>query len=312
MGLSVVAEAVARMQGKVDIQALKPRGTRISVSVPISISSHRLLLVVSQKQTFAIPLHGIERLHRVRLSEVATIGGKPVITTLGRHIPLVSLAKLLNAAETEVSADRETLNVAILKRGEKRLAVAVDAFLSERDAVIKEIPSKIIRNTSFAGGILLEDGSVSLVLNPSEIVGAFRQTANALVIKTAAEEKIERSSRILIVDDSLTTRTLEKSILEAHGYDVAVAVDGVEALNLLRATPIGLVVTDIEMPRMDGFGLLSEMKNDPRLSRIPVIVVTSLENREHHERGLALGADAYIVKRRFEQGELLETIRQIL
>ena len=110
----------------------------------------------------------------------------------------------------------------------------------------------------------------------------------------------------------MTTRTLEKSILEAHGYRVRVAVDGIEALAQLRVRESRLVITDIQMPRMDGFGLLEAMKQDRDLSRIPVIVVTSLERREDQERGLALGADAYIVKRKFDQGELLAAIRQIL
>ena len=117
---------------------------------------------------------------------------------------------------------------------------------------------------------------------------------------------------ILVVDDSMTTRTLEKSILEAHGYRVRTAVDGLEALALLRAEKADLVIADIQMPRMDGFELLAALKQDPGLNQIPVIVVTSLERAEDQERGLALGADAYIVKRKFDQGELLAGIRQIL
>jgi two-component system chemotaxis sensor kinase CheA len=117
---------------------------------------------------------------------------------------------------------------------------------------------------------------------------------------------------ILVVDDSLTTRTLEKSILEAHGYRVRVAVDGLEALDQLRAEKADLVISDVEMPRLDGFGLIEAMKKDLKLARVPVIVVTSLDRAEDRKRGLSLGADAYIVKRKFDQGELLASIRQIL
>jgi two-component system, chemotaxis family, sensor kinase CheA len=314
MGLSVVSAAIVRLQGKVEILPISTGagGTRVTISVPLSISSHRVLLVSSQNQTFAIPLHGIEKLCRIPLKEMETAEGKPVLTFNGRHIALVTLSRLLNTPEAAVRAEDETLNVAILKIGEKRLAVAVDAFLSEREAAIKELPLIAASNTKLAGGILLEDGSVCLVLNPAEIVGGFRHTGNSLVIKTAVVEAVPKSSRILIVDDSLTTRTLEKSILEAQGYKVSVAVDGVEALNCLQSEAVGLVVTDLEMPRMDGFALLIEMKRDPRLAKIPVIIVSSVENREQQEHGLALGADAYVVKRRFEQQELLETIEQIL
>ena len=117
---------------------------------------------------------------------------------------------------------------------------------------------------------------------------------------------------ILIVDDSITTRTLEKSFLEAHGYRVRLAVDGVEALDQLRAEKVDLVIFDVQMPRMDGFELLEAIKKDMTLSSIPVIVVTSLERREDQARGLSMGADAYIVKNKFDQEELLTTIRQIL
>jgi two-component system, chemotaxis family, sensor kinase CheA len=115
-----------------------------------------------------------------------------------------------------------------------------------------------------------------------------------------------------VVDDSITTRSLEKSILEAHGYRVRVAVDGVEALQLLRAEKADLVIADIEMPRLDGFGLLEAMKADKQLDRIPVIIVSSLDRAEHQQRGLSLGADAYVVKRKFDQQELLEAVQQFL
>jgi two-component system chemotaxis sensor kinase CheA len=117
---------------------------------------------------------------------------------------------------------------------------------------------------------------------------------------------------VLIVDDSFTTRTLEKSILESQGFDVCVAVDGMEALTLLRQQKFGLVITDIEMPRMDGFALLEQMKGDRRLANVPVVLVTSRDRQEDQQHGLDLGADAYIVKRKFDHQELLNTIRQLL
>jgi len=202
----------------------------------------------------------------------------------------------------------------VIRTGSRRLAIAVDAFLSERDAIIKDLPAPADGNAQIAGGILLEDGSICLVLNLAELAEGFQQSSNALVLATEAQVPTEarKSLEILVVDDSLTTRTLEKSVLEAHGYQVAIAVDGVDALNYLRAHPVGLVISDLQMPRLDGFGLLEEMKRDPHLSTIPVVIVSSVENPEDQARGMTLGADAYIVKRKFDQHELLETIRQIL
>ncbi len=151
-----------------------------------------------------------------------------------------------------------------------------------------------------------------LVLNLLELVKDSKQSDRAADLKTEQPAPEKRPSTVLVVDDSLTTRTLEKSILEAHGYDVRLAVDGVEALAQLGTERVDLVITDIQMPRMDGFALLAEMKKDAALARIPVIVVSSMDRREEQERGLALGADAYIVKRKFDHEDLLETIQQIV
>src|SRR5205823_8045176 len=157
-----------------------------------------------------------------------------------------------------------------------------------RDAFVQDVDGLVAQVGTFAGGILLEDGSVALVLNPAELLKAQRHTDRAPAPRAPAERPARKTSTVLVVDDSLTTRTLEKSILEAHGYEVRIAVDGVEALGRLRGEPVDLVITDIEMPRLDGFALLGEMKRDERLARIPVIVVTSRERREDQERGLSL------------------------
>ncbi len=314
MGLSVVAQAAALLQGKVDIGPGKNGGTRVTLSAPLSLSSHRLLLVTCQGRTLAIPLHGIERLLRVKLSDVQTVASRPVVTIDGQPVSVVSLAHLLNAAVPRVSANQNTLCVMVMRAGTRRLAVAVDTFLSERDAIVKDLPPPADRNPKMAGGTLLEDGTVCLVLNAAEIVQGFQESSDALVLADEREAPAQpkKSLEILVVDDSLTTRTLEKSVLEAHGYQVAIAVDGVDALNYLRAAPVGLVISDLQMPRLDGFGLLEEIRRDPHLSKIPVVIVSSIENPEDQARGMTLGADAYIIKRKFDQHELLETIRQIL
>jgi two-component system chemotaxis sensor kinase CheA len=229
-----------------------------------------------------------------------------------RPVPLVSLASLLAFAEADVSAADDRLAVLVLRRGPRRLAVAVDAFLAERDSLVKELDAPASRCRQLAGGVLLEDGSVALVLNPAELLATLKPADRAPPLRTAAPPPEKKPPAVLVVDDSLTTRTLERSILEAHGYRVHVAVDGVEALDRLRAEPVDLVITDVQMPRLDGFGLLAAIKKDQRLAHLPVIVVSSQERREDQERGLALGADAYIVKRKFDHEDLLATIRQII
>ncbi len=310
MGLSVVYEAVRRLQGEVDIQPADGGGTRIRISVPLSIASHKLLLVSCGEQRFAIPIHAIERLHRLRPDSIGIVEGKPVVVLERQPVPLFRMHHLVDTPAAATSA--KTLEVMILRSRGKRVAIAVDAFLRETDAVILDLGPASPPNGKISGGILLDDGSVAFVLNITELLeNPVQQELKSLL--PAREPGREKSAiSILVVDDSLTTRTLEKSILEAHGYKVLIAVDGLDALEKMRTEIPDLVISDIQMPRLDGFGLLQALKKDPRLTRIPVIMVTSLDRPEDQERGLSLGAGAYIVKRKFDQAELLSAIRQIL
>jgi two-component system chemotaxis sensor kinase CheA len=312
MGLSVVQEAVRRLQGEVELRPADGCGTAIHLSVPLSISTHRLLLVSCAGASFAIPVHGIERLHRIRLHSVKTIEGKPIIVCDGQPTPLFSMYQLLNLEQATTSAQPDVLWVMVLHSGSRRAAVAVDAFLRETEAVIQDLGPAAASDGIVSGGVLLEDGAVAFVLNLEELLATPVHRELPSILRPSEPAPEQKPATILVVDDSMTTRTLEKSILEAHGYRVRVAVDGMEALDRLRVEKADLVIADIQMPRLDGFGLLEAMKKDPNLNRIPVIVVTSLERAEDQERGLSLGADAYIVKRKFDQGELLATIRQIL
>lgn len=312
MGLSVVHEAVERLQGEVEIQPAENGGTSVLLSVPLSISTYRLLFVTCCGQTFCIPSHGIERLYRVQSKDLQTVEGRPVVSHDGKHVPLMSLARVLELRESEVVVEGGVFPVIVVRSGGKHVAVAVDGFVSEREAFIKDLGISLPTGGKVAGGVLTADGAVALVLNPVGIVEAFQQSNGKPDFVVVNEALQERVSTILVVDDSITTRTLERSILEAHGYQVRVAVDGLEALEQLRANPTDLVIADVQMPRMDGFALVAEIKQDPSLAKIPVIIVSSLEKREEQERGLALGADAYIVKRKFDQQELLDAIRQIL
>lgn len=314
MGLSVVYEAIRRLQGELSALPAEGGGTVITISVPLSIATHRLVVVRCGEHTFAIPILGIDRLTRVRVSGIQTMEGKPIILFDERPVPLASIPGLLGLDYSPAYAENEMLPVAVVRSGSRRIALAVDEVVKEIDAVVQDLGPAAGCGGRLASGAVLEEGSIAFVVNPLELIEG-EITAQSHwqppQVKTVATSEPVPGS-ILVVDDSLTTRTLEKSILEAHGYAVRVAVDGVEALMQLRREAPDLVIADVEMPRLNGFGLLEAMKQDATLSHIPVIIVSSLERREDQERGLALGADAYIVKRKFDQEDLLATIRQIL
>lgn len=316
MGLSVVEQQVSLLQGKVDFRIAGP-GAAVILSVPLSISLHHVLLVASGGHRYAFPSRGIERLIRVSQGELESVDGRDVIRTGAEAVPVARLADLLGAPGQESDGGEEDegepmLSVVVLEAGEFRAGVIVDGLLDEREVVVKELGLPAAMAGLSSGGIPLEDGTVAVVLSPAALLERFRQQGQRPALKRTVVGKPQPAATILVVDDSITTRSLEKSILEAHGYRVRLAVDGLEALEELRGSPADLVIADVNMPRMNGFELLESIKSDPRLASIPVIMVTSLEDRDDQNRGLSLGADAYIVKRKFDQKELLATVRQIL
>lgn len=312
MGLSVVEQQVRRLHGELDLQFQGRTGTCITLLVPLTVSSQRFLLVGCRGQKLALPVHSIERLHRVSARDVETVEGKAVFPYQGRPLPLTTLAGLLGLAAEPAALDDAPLPVIVLRSGDTRLGVAVETFLEQREAVVHDLGLSPRHAGKSAGGIVLDDGAVAVVLNAAELVAAAKHSHLRVTPFAAPPRQEVKPPLILVVDDSITTRSLEKTILESQGYTVRVAVDGVEALERLRAEPADLVITDIQMPRMDGYGLLEEMKKDKQLAAIPVIVVTSMERREEQERGLLLGAAAYVVKRKFDQHELLEAVRQMV
>ena len=231
----------------------------------------------------------------------------------GQPVPLYGLAHLLQIGDGSPALPGSMLPVMVLKSGSRRFAVWVDEFLTERDALIQDLGMPCPATGNISGGALLREGTVFVVLNPAGLAASCTPSAASAVPRVRAPAPGPAiAPGILVVDDSITSRSLERSILEAHGYRVRVAVDGLEALELLRIEKADLVITDIQMPRLDGFGLVEALKADRRLKGIPVIIVSSLEKAEDQERGLLLGADAYVVKRKFDQTELLDAIRQMI
>jgi two-component system, chemotaxis family, sensor kinase CheA len=312
MGLSVVYETVQRLQGDVNLKSKRGPGASFLLSVPLSVSTSHLLLLSAAGQTFGIPTHGIERLYGIDLARVETMEGRPVVDLDGQAVPLYGLAHLLRIGDASPTLAGDVLPVMVLKSGGRRFAIWVDEFQSERDALIQELGMPCPSTGTISGGALLREGTVFIVLNPAGLVACCMPSAAAALPQIARPQVEKKSPGILVVDDSITSRSLERSILEAHGYRVRVAVDGLEALEMLRVEQADLIITDIQMPRMDGFGLVQALKADSELKRIPVIIVSSLERPEDQERGLLLGADAYVVKRKFDQTELLNAIRQMI
>ncbi len=308
VGLSVVREFATQFQGNARMRPDFTGGARLEIQAPVSISTHRLLLIEAAGSTFALPVRSIRSLEHVE--QLHTLEGKSVILHQSKPIPLATVSAAANRPTGLVRGDDGQLRVALLHSENRTLALNCEKFVAEVNALIQPLPYPASLSPHFAGGVILEDGRIALVLNINTLLDTQRR--ETLSEENTALPTAPRRPVVLVVDDSFTARTLQKSILDTAGYVVKVAVDGEAALSILRAESIDAVVSDIQMPKMDGFQLLEAMKSHVRLADIPVVLVTSLSRKEDQERGLSLGASAYIVKERFDHRELLETIRQLV
>jgi two-component system chemotaxis sensor kinase CheA len=234
-----------------------------------------------------------------------------VIATSAAPVPLLPLARLLPPLVERPPAS--PMSVIVLTSGGRQLAVAVDELLAEEEIVVRPVWRDRDPLAHVSGASILGSGRVALVVNPATIVEAGLAVQGGAGVALAEAKPAGRARpRVLVVDDSITTRTLEQSLLEAAGYDVLTAVDGADAWRLLQERGCDLVVADVEMPRMDGFALCETIRGSQRFKQLPVVLVTALESPEHRARGLEVGADAYIGKSSFDQQNLLDTVTQLI
>ncbi len=309
VGLSVARESVTALQGTLSIRATPGRGARIDVSLPVSILSRSLLLVAYREQTYALPSDTVVKALRIKLKDMITVEGRPAFQYGGATLPLVSMGDVLHADDSSVAADEESACVVVLRSGGGNVGVVVERFIGVSEFIVR--PLDIGAGQQLWSGIVsTEDGAPCLVLNADAFAGGSGKRASNIVFK-ARPNQAASSKVVLVVDDSITTRTLEKSILEAHGYRVRLSVDGRDAIAQLRSEPVDIVVSDIEMPHLNGFELVRALKADKSLAEIPVVLVTSRDDPKDRAMGLELGADAYVVKQKFDQHDLLRTIEQM-
>ncbi|MEQ9401387.1 MAG: response regulator [Longimicrobiales bacterium] len=310
VGMSVVAQAVRRLQGEISVAPGPDAGTTVALEVPLHLSAHRLLVLEAGGVMLAVPSVLV---HRVVVEDVAGLprtDGVPRLAVEGdiEPLPIHELAELVGRPG---AAPRGPCPVLLLRGAQGRAGVAVDRIHSVRDELVRPLPGGAARPLSLGTAVLGGDTPVAVV-DPTLALAQWSGTPVA-AHAAAPEREAQRSTpTVLVVDDSLTTRALEQGILESAGYRVLVAVNGRQALRTLATESVDLVVSDLQMPVLDGFGFLEELRADPRWSGLPFIMVTSVETPAERDRAHALGADAYIVKLRFEQGEFLRAVERCL
>lgn len=318
VGMDVVREHVERLHGMVDVDSKLGGGAHFKLFLPLTVATTLCLLTQVNGRTFALPAGSVARIWRVLPDEFGHVEGRTVLKVDGHPLTTVALADLLQLEAGQGAGHAPPQYAVVLAAGDKRFVVLVDSVADVQELVLKSLPKPWCRVRNVAGAAIMGTGEVVIVLNVADLLytinepGAAAGKARAGAPAPDAAAAAAQAPSILVVDDSFTTRTLEKNILETAGYRVTVAADGLEAWALLQREIVDLVVSDVMMPRMTGFELTGKVRGDGRLKHLPVILVTAQESREDRERGVAVGADAYILKSAFDQESLLNTIRRLL
>lgn len=317
LGLAIVREKVEKLGGSVTVESQSGVGTTFHLLLPLTLATFRGILVKIGEDVYAVPTIHVERAVRLNREEIKTVENRDTIMIDGIILNAVYLSTALGlAAASNGTTDKKSdspgfIQLIILTHTDKRIAFIVDEILEECQILVKELGRQLNRVRNISGATVLGSGSVVPVINVTDLLkSAAKITTSGRVV---GEKKIqEKIYKILVAEDSITSRALIKNILESAGYSVETAVDGMDAFTKVLVGEFDLVVSDVDMPRMNGFELTAKIRKDKKNNELPVVLVTALESREDREHGIDVGANAYIVKSSFDQSNLLEVIQKLL
>ncbi|MGA0611152.1 hybrid sensor histidine kinase/response regulator [Caldimonas sp. KR1-144] len=314
VGLDVVQDMVRQVRGSVRISSQRGQGTRFSLQLPLTLSVIRALLVQIGAEAYAFPLGRIVRALRLARADIAQLEGRPHFAFENRRVGLVAAHQVLGS-EAAPPADDDLAVVVIGEHGDA-YGLVVDRFLGERELVVQPLDPRLGKVQDVSAGALADDGSVVLVLDIDDLLRSLDKLVSegrlaGLRDAAAGAEALPRK-RVLVVDDSLTVRELQRKLLEARGLRVEIAVDGMEGWNAVRTGHFDLVITDIDMPRLDGIELVKLIRNDPHLKATPVMIVSYKDRESDRQRGLDAGADYYLTKGSFHDESLLQAVADLI
>jgi len=308
LGLAIVQEKAEQLGGRVHVHNTKEGGAEFTVLLPLSMATFRGVVTSLGNQKFIFPSEHIARVMSVGYDRIKNIEGKEMVVVDSHIVPFYHLKSILELSSSQTESI--AVSVVVIASANEMLAIGVERIDYEEEVMVKSLGKQLSRVKNIAGVALLASDVPALILNVSDLF----KSVGTVFLKRAAPEKevLKRKRRILVVDDSPTTRALLQNIMEMVGYDVVAAVDGLEAFEILKKEMFDVVVSDVAMPRMDGFELTASIRADAQLRELPIILVTSLESAEDKEKGMRAGADAYIVKSTFDQNNLIENIQLLI
>lgn len=312
VGLDVVQNMVKQVRGTVRVVPQPGHGTRFQMQLPLTLSVVRTLLAEIDGEPYAFPLAAIVRTLLLRREQIELIEGRQHFNFDGRAVGLVNAHQLLGGGEPKLTGNE--VPVIVVSDGGNRYGLVVDRFLGERALVVQPLDVRFGKIQDIAAGALMEDGSPVLIVDVEDLVRSVEKLVLAghlsLVQRNVTADR--QRKRVLVVDDSLTVRELERKLLSHAGYEVEVAVDGMDGWNAARTGHFDLMVSDIDMPRMDGIELVTLIKKDPNLKHLPVMIVSYKDREEDRRRGLEAGADYYLTKGSFHDETLLAAVVDLI
>jgi two-component system sensor histidine kinase and response regulator WspE len=314
VGLDAVQDVLKRLRGTLRISSQPGGGTQFQMQLPLTLSIVRALILEVSGETYAMPLASILRTVTVAKAQIAFLEGKPHFELDGARVGLIGMHQILESGPPAAECDQWLV---ILLAAEGHIyGLAVDRLIGERELVIRPLDSRLGKIRNISAAALMEDGSPVLIVDTEDLL---RSAANLVAVGTLGNVAAavrpgaaSRQKRILIVEDSLTVRELERKLLASGGYEVEVAVDGMDGWNAVRAGNFDLVLTDVDMPRMDGIELVTLIKQDARMKSLPVMIVSYKDRPEDRNRGLQAGADYYLAKGSFHDQKLLSAVADLI
>ena len=317
VGMDVVNNEIKQLSGSLDINSIEGRSTALTIRLPLTLTVSQALLVNVHEQNYAIPLSSIQSVIQLSKREADTLYAStaPRIERGKRSYQFVPMPLLLDQPVTQLQNDGDRLPVLLFSAGEINVALSVDALIGVQEIVVKSVGSQLGRVREISGATILGDGRVVLILDMGSLlrkVVALHGNVAAADHLEAEEKKVREGIRVMVVDDSITVRKITQRVLERNNMTVVTARDGVDAATLLEEEDVpDIIVTDIEMPRMDGYELSTLIRNDIRLSHIPIIMITSRTGAKHRDRAEAVGVNRYLGKP-FQETDLLATINSLV
>lgn len=315
VGLDVVRTNVEKLKGAIALDSTPGKGCTIRIQLGLTLATAHVLIVLVNERPYAIPVEAVQTATLVEPEEIFMLEGRPTIVRDDQPLSIAPLAQLLELPESSNPIPKRNQSrrqpCIILSVGGDRLGICVDALIDEQDVVTKPQSKLLKRVRNISGATILGTGEVCMVLNPSDLLKSVRRQAVSITPTQTHLEPVEKQ-RVLLVEDSIATRTQEKRILESAGYEVVTAVDGLDGFNKLQSRPFDAVVSDVQMPNLDGLSLAARIRQHREYNEIPIILVTSLASDEDKRRGAEAGANAYITKGSFNQDVLLETLHRLI